>query len=123
MEEQLQTPNQPVPAIPPADLPAQAGNKRPVWLPFLVIFIALILAGIAIVLQIKQALFTVPSPSTSTPAPTAAVSRRLSALATDSAFLLLESSASTLSGRVNALSVQDSTLAPPILDLPLGFRQ
>lgn len=119
MEEPIQPPIQ----IP--DQPVQPVPKRPfsVWLPIVVGLFALTLGALVASVQIMQTLSRAAAPPAPTPLPTPTISRSLSSIATDSAFLLLESSVSSLSGRVGALPTQDTTLTPPVLTLPLGFQQ
>lgn len=57
-----------------------------------------------------------------TPTPTPTPVRELSPLASQSAFLALEQSVASLSGAIGRLNIYDNTLAPPVLDLPLGFK-
>ncbi|MBI3385483.1 hypothetical protein HY031_00140 [Candidatus Gottesmanbacteria bacterium] len=59
-----------------------------------------------------------PSPS---PAPPS-TARSMRPFATSSAFLSVESSVASLSGVISSYSVEDSTIAPPTIDLPLGFN-
>lgn len=61
-----------------------------------------------------------PTPiSQATPTPIRAVS----AIATQSAFLSLESSIASLSSSIQAFTVLDPSLTPPILDLTLKFNR
>lgn len=69
----------------------------------------------------KQAVHQAPSPSPSQTAPS--TSRQMTPFATSSAFLSVESSVASLSAVTTSYSVEDSTVAPPTLDLPLGFSQ
>ncbi len=56
------------------------------------------------------------------PTPTPTPTRLPSALATQSAFLKLEANVASLSGAINNYVVDDPSLSPPVLELPLGFR-
>ncbi len=56
------------------------------------------------------------------PTPTPTPTRLPSALATQSAFLKLETNVASLSSAINNYVVDDPSLSPPVLDLPLGFR-
>jgi len=58
-----------------------------------------------------------PTPIVATPAPL----RPLSNIATQSAFLQFASAVASLSAAISSGNIQDQTLAPPILTLPLGF--
>lgn len=119
MEEPIQPPLQ----IP--DQPVQPVPERsfPVWLPIVVGLVALTLGALIASVQLVQTLSRAAAPPAPTPLLTPTVSRSLSAIATDSAFLLLESSVGSLSASVSSLSTQDTTLTPPVLTLPLGFAQ
>ncbi len=57
-----------------------------------------------------------PSP---TPSPTPI--RELSAIATQSAFIFLETRLASVSAAITATNLDDPSLSPPIIDLPLGF--
>jgi hypothetical protein len=59
-----------------------------------------------------------PTP-TETPVPTPI--RTLTAFATGSAFLNFEKSTVALPGIIQNATLDDQTIAPPVLDLPLGF--
>lgn len=61
---------------------------------------------------------TVPPSPTATPTPI----RTPSAIASQSAFLSLESSVASLSSRLQAIPLSDPGLAPPVLNLELGFE-
>lgn len=69
------------------------------------------------------------APIVSTPSPTPTVSptprivRVLSSIATESAFLSLESRVASLSAAIGNYVVEDPILSPPVLDLPLGFQR
>ncbi len=56
-----------------------------------------------------------------TPTPTPTPTRLPSALATQSAFLKLEANGASLSASINNYVVDDPSLSPPVLELPLGF--
>ncbi len=57
------------------------------------------------------------------PTPTPTPTRIFSPLATQSAFLKLQSTVASLSAQLNNYVVDDPSLSPPVLDLPLGFAQ
>ena len=89
-------------------------------------------AGILLLLVIGSLIFAttrkpVPVPIVPTPTPplmpTPTPVRQPSAIATQSAFLSLEASVSVLISDLNTLTLQDPSLSPPVLDLPLGFKQ
>ena len=58
-----------------------------------------------------------PTPVISTPSPM----RQQNPVATTSAFMDLDKNLSDLSKEINNLSVQDTNLYPPVIDLQLGF--
>lgn len=57
------------------------------------------------------------------PTPTPTPVRVLSAVATQSAFMTLEGRHASLSASLVGTNLDDPSLSPPALDLPLGFRQ
>ncbi len=63
------------------------------------------------------------APPPQTPPPQASASRPLSPLATESAFLSVESSVASLSAVLSSYGIEDPTVTLPSLDLPLGFSQ
>lgn len=88
-----------------------------------IVVIILALVGGGILAQ-KSNLFspqptTAPSPQTLQPTPTP--ERHLSLIATQSAFLQLQSNVASLSASIQNVIVSDPILSPPVLDLPLGF--
>ena len=64
-----------------------------------------------------------PAQTATLATPTPTPIRIPSALATQSAFLALEQGVASLSAQITATQIQDQTLTPPVLDLPLGFSQ
>lgn len=118
------------PQIPPSNAPAAVSQgpvvgqekHRPV--------IIWIIAGIVITLGIMiLSLFRSPitqtkpplAEVTDTPFPTPTPIRNISAIATQSAFISLEQSASSLSSGIANTNLDDPSLSPPTIDLPLGF--
>lgn len=59
-----------------------------------------------------------PSPS---PSPTPV--RELSAIATQSAFISLEAHLASVSAAITVTNLDDPSLSPPVIDLPLGFER
>ena len=125
----------PTPAIlpptnaPPVYGPVYSPGKTPkgnVSIPpkFLVI-------GILIIVIIGSILFAVsrqkPAPVVVAPTPTATPTptpiRILSSFATQSAFLQFEQSVNALPATISGTNVSDQTLAPPSVDLSLGFQK
>ena len=56
-----------------------------------------------------------------TPSPTPI--RELSPVATQSAFISLETRLASVSAAITATNLDDPSLSPPVIDLPLGFVQ
>lgn len=90
----------------------------------------IIIGIVAIVLIVGSFLFgsaghkatpaaTIAPTPTETPTPTPM--RTLTSFATGSAFLTFEKSTSALPDMIQNATLNDQTLAPPVLDLPLGF--
>lgn len=57
----------------------------------------------------------IPLPTIIAPSPV----RQIPAVATQSAFLRLDSSVASLTGAISAYSVEDPSLSPPVLEVPL----
>lgn len=68
---------------------------------------------------------TKPAMMTSTPTPTIILTptpqRTPSAIASQSAFQTLDASVQSLANDLNTLTIQNSSLSPPVLDLVLGL--
>lgn len=78
-------------------------------------------------LVVTRSLFTTPKIPTvqtqETPTPSPTPVRILSAIATQSAFIALDQAYSSFSASLTATNLDDPSLSPPVLDLPLGFAQ
>lgn len=113
--------NEPVTNPVPAPIPPVQANRR-LWIIAGAVTVACILA-----LLLIRSLLTAPEPEPAnvlqSPTPTPTPIRILSAVATQSAFLSLEQAQASLSARLAGTNLDDPSLAPPVLDLPLGFRQ
>lgn len=57
------------------------------------------------------------------PTPTPTPVRILSTIATQSAFINFENTIASLSSQLNNYVVDDPSLSPPVLDLPLGYTR
>lgn len=68
--------------------------------------------------QVPEVPIIVPS---ATPSPTPV--RELSPVATQSAFISLETRLASVSAAITATNLDDPSLSPPVIDLPLGFVQ
>jgi hypothetical protein len=115
-------------------MPAETPNKSPFFRFTLEKRLALIAAGIVVLLIVSagllmrlfgsvrstQVVTNRPTPTLQTATPTP-LNRVVAPIASDSAFLSLESSISALISRVGSTAVVDQRLTPPSLDLPLGF--
>lgn len=64
---------------------------------------------------------TATTSSSPTPSGVAASNRTLSPFATESAFMQFESSVDALPKVIQGAVLQDQTVLPPVIDLPLGF--
>jgi hypothetical protein len=62
-----------------------------------------------------------PTPTPISPTPTPVPIRGLTPYATESAFMKFESTIDALPGVIQGAAIQDPTIVPPVLDLPLGF--
>ncbi len=104
-----------------------SGEKPKDSVSSIIIAVIVILMGILAVMgynewNSRQQIVATPTPiPTLTPTPTPI--RRHSQLATQSAFLSLDSNVASLSTAINDYSVQAPSLSPPVLTLPLGFSQ
>lgn len=70
--------------------------------------------------QINPTAQTTPTPIGAQPTPN---NREQSAIATQSAFLTAVNSVASLSASVSSLTINDTTFAPPAIELPLGFNE
>lgn len=108
----------------PIPAPPVVGGGKPdhrVWL----IAALSILLGTGALIGIRG--FLRPPPSqpgivAHSPTPTPTPMRIPSAVATHSAFRALEQAYASLSAGLDATNLDDPSLTPPVLDLPLGFR-
>jgi len=113
------------PPVPEPAPPIPQPDKRPV--PVWLIGLVAIVLGSAVLFAITQPLRTAkpvtPSDKTNQTAPTPTPIRNLSTIATQSAFVTFDQSVASLSGVIRAYNIQDPSLSPPVLSLPLGFAQ
>lgn len=128
--------NEPTPVVPPivpaepapAPMPQTSGNQQkkplvPMWVLALLVVLAGTLAVLAATGIFSRQQTAVKTPSEVLPTPTPTPIRKLSAIASQSAFLALEASVASLSANIQALPPQDPSLSPPVLDLELGFEE
>ena len=86
--------------------------------------VILILGGIIGLVAIRPSrIVAVPTPTPSIPTATPTPVRTFSPVASQSAFMNLETATASLSAQINAYNIQDQSLTPPVLVLPLGFTQ
>ncbi len=137
MEQQPISSPSPIPPQTPPPPPAPAPINPTLPIPASTLLARLkspygLIAGILFFLIIGSLIFAttrkpVPVPIVPTPTPTLMPTptpvRQPSAIATQSAFLSLEASVSVLISDLNTLTLQDPSLSPPVLNLPLGFKQ
>lgn len=103
----------------------QAHEKPKDTVSLVIIAVIVILMGILAVMgynewNSRKKIVAIPTPiPTVTPTPTPI--RLPSLLATQSAFLSLDTHVASLSTAIRDYSVQDPSLSPPVLTLPLGF--
>ena len=114
-----------IPPPTPSPLPKRAtqgaNQSKILWLSA---FIAIILGITGLVIYqvslspkpVQESVLPTPT-STPTPTPT----RLLSIIATQSAFTALDARVASLSASLRTESLEDPSLSPPVLDLPLGF--
>ncbi|MBI5449555.1 hypothetical protein HY948_04555 [Candidatus Gottesmanbacteria bacterium] len=88
------------------------------------------IAAIIAILVIGSLIFSVRRPTapsvliptpTTTIYPTPTPQRTPSVIASQSAFISLDASIQTLANDIGTLTIQDPSLSPPVLDLPLGY--
>ena len=69
-------------------------------------------------IKIKSPATAVPTPVSAKPTPS---NRQESEIATQSAFLTVSQSVASLSASLSTLTITDTILNPPVVELPLGF--
>jgi len=112
---------QPMHINPPAPAPAPKSVTPPILI-YVLFAIILVMAGIiGLLIMRPRATPAVPVPTPTPVLATPTPIQPLSIVATQSAFLEFASSVASLSAAVSDRTVQDQTLAPPVLTLPLGF--
>ncbi len=83
------------------------------------LIILVVVAAITIQMSQKNQVATTLTPQPTIPTPTPI--RILSKIATESAFMNLETSVASLSAVMAGYPISDPSLKPPVLDLKLGF--
>lgn len=107
---------EPGPSAPPEKKTAKMSK------PVLIVFAVACAVMLIVVLSLlgKPAV-KAPPPTPVLPRPTPTPERITSAVATQSAFLTLDSHVASLSAKLNNFILDDPQLTPPLLELPLGF--
>lgn len=120
-----QTPTiEPIAAPAPTVSPDQNINNKISFRKLLVTSAILLVVLIALLLLISFSRVNVSRTQTlEAPAATPTPIRTPSKLATDSGLLSLETAVASLSAVVANVTLSDPSLAPPVLDLSLGFSQ
>jgi hypothetical protein len=111
--------------------PATAANTPPVKKPFLpnipplvyigVVLFAIVFGSLIFASQRKPNVTVAPTPTPGAATPTPTSTRALTTFATQSAFMQYETTINGLPGIIQGAALQDPTIVPPVLDLPLGF--
>lgn len=118
-------PNQSAPLGSEPD-PSPSYTPKPAFPLWLAAAIAILIGGGLFftwqTLQSKGTKPTEPAP-TPTVTPTPSLTRQISSLASQRAFLSLQSEVASLSGAIDAYVVEDPSLSPPVIDLPVGFTR
>lgn len=121
-------PSPPQPSFPNPTAPPLPGMPPPAPSHNLIIAASIaIILGIGAVFGWKaitsqKPVSVAPSP-TPPPTPTPTPIRVFSALSTESAYLYLDARVASLSASVKNYVVEDPSLSPPVLDLPLDFNR
>ena len=115
----------PVPPSSQAPTPrASSGTMIKKYIPFIAIFLILIIALVA-VKSISPPAETETITETITPTPTITTqqlsTKKLSPFASESAFMVFDTAIEQLPKTIQGAVLQDSTAFPPVLDLELGF--
>ncbi len=110
----------PLPPLKPSKLEEFWDLLHTPWAIAAIVIVSIIfLIGIRQAMQKPQVVVVPTSAPTASPTPTPI--RQLSAIATTSAFLNLDTAVSSLSTSVKSYNTNDPSLSPPVIDLPLGF--
>lgn len=132
----MDTSNQTEPIAPlnvPIETPATGTGIMPVPTPAgprikpeIITALVVVLLGVGALLGIKMISSgrnkPMPVVEQTVPTPTPTPTHLPSALATQSAFLKLQANVASLSGAIKNYVVDDPSLSPPVLELPLGFQ-
>ncbi len=126
-QEPLRVPDEPIAAPLPEHQKEQymkAQYRSQTWFGLLVIFLLILLFGVAIVRtfqKLAQSFKRVPSSVTVHVTPTPVALTPSSAVATTSAYLDFEQAVQNLSSLIETSVAQDPSLAPPNIEFELGL--
>ncbi len=117
-------PTIPEPTVPETQIPPihQRKSSRVIW----VIALGVIVGGVLLLNLFRPSIIpTKPAPPevATVPLPSPTPIRNISAIATQSAFISLEQHAASVSSAITNTNLDDPSLTPPSIDLPLGFIQ
>lgn len=111
----------PLPANPMAKI-KELGSKHKGPLAIAGIILVVIIVSTLVASAARRPAPPVAPRPTPTPAATPTPIREMSSVASESAFILFTESVASLSASIQKVNIYDSTLTPPVLDLPLGFK-
>jgi hypothetical protein len=116
------------PTQPPSDQTVTPAPKptKPLLPTWLIAAVVVVVGSIAVLWAVgvfSRGEQLTPTTAELVPTPTPTPIRTPSALATQSAFLAFEEAVASLSAHIQALPVSDPSLAPPTIELELGFNQ
>lgn len=113
--------------VTPPSQPEEHYRAKPAFPRLWLIAVIVIATGIVVLFTITKLMGVPPGPTRQVVeppevSPTRPV-RTLSTIATQSAFMALEQAHASLSASLTGTNLDDPSLSPPVLDLPLGFHQ
>jgi hypothetical protein len=120
------TPSTPENAVSPIVTPPPTQPQKPkfpLWVGLIIIVILIIISLLAGYYSSKRYQDGITTPGNTIASPTIApiTNQGNNPIATTSAFLQIEASVASLSARIAEYNPTDPQIAPPVLDLPLGF--
>jgi len=117
-------PTIPEPAVPETQSPPIHQTKGTLMMWF--VALGVIVGGVLLLSMFRSSIIpTKPAlpEATIAPLPSPTPIRNVSAIATQSAFISLEQHAASVSSAIANTNLDDPSLSPPSIDLPLGFIQ
>ncbi|MBI3342897.1 hypothetical protein HY032_01955 [Candidatus Gottesmanbacteria bacterium] len=106
------------------DVPTQPMKARMSHVPL--VAGGVIIIGLIVLYGVRTMLSTpndAPVQVVETPTPSPTPIRVLSNIASQSAFVSLEQARTSLSGSLDGTNLDDPSLSPPVMDIPLGFAR